>query len=151
MRSIYLYPSLCLFEGTVVSVGRGTDFPFEVYGHPDYLNHSFAFEPKSKPGAPINMVLQDTVCYGADLRNIPMDTLKVNKTLHLGYLLEMYKALGKGDRFFNDYFDVLAGSSTLSIQIMEGKTEEQIRDSWKIGLEKYKKIRVKYLLYPDFE
>jgi uncharacterized protein YbbC (DUF1343 family) len=149
MQSVYLYPSLCFFEGTVVSVGRGTDFPFQVVGHPDYSVKSFSFTPRSIEGVCKNPPLDGKKCYGIDLRNIPIDTLQTKGQIQLSYMLNMYKLLNKKEDFFNDYFDLLAGTDKLRKQILEQKSELEIRNSWKDDIEKFKKIRVKYLLYPD--
>ncbi|MBN2486915.1 MAG: DUF1343 domain-containing protein [Bacteroidales bacterium] len=149
MNSVYLYPSLCFFEGTVVSVGRGTEFPFQVYGHPDYPYKQFSFIPKRIEGASLNPVYENKTCYGADLR-LPHDSLfNLKGQLELKYLLEMYNSLGSKEDFFNNYFDYLAGTDKLRKQILAGKTENEIREGWQAGLEKFKKIRAKYLLYPD--
>jgi len=151
MRSVYLYPSLCFFEGTIMSVGRGTDFPFEVYGHPDYPDHLFSFTPEPKPGASVNPKYKGQSCYGVDLRNIPVRFLRDNKHLVLDWLIDAWKEMGKRDDFFNAYFVKLAGTAQLEQQIKAGKDKYTIRWSWKKDLEKFKEIRKKYLLYPDFE
>jgi len=151
MRSVYLYPSLCFFEGTIMSVGRGTDFPFEVYGHPDYPNHGFSFTPEPKAGASSNPKYNGQLCYGVDLRNIPIRFLKNNKTLVLDWLLDAYKEMNKGEDFFNAYFVKLAGTDQLQKQIEEEVDKYTIRTSWQKEIEAFKKIRRKYLLYPDFE
>jgi len=151
MRSVYLYPSLCFFEGTIMSVGRGTDFPFEVYGHPEYPNHMFSFKPEPKTGASSNPKYNGQVCYGVDLRNIPIKFLRDNKHLVLDWLLDAYKEMNKGEEFFNAYFVKLAGTDQLQKQVMDGKDKYTIRASWKKELEAFKTIRKRYLLYPDFE
>ena len=107
MRSVYLYPSLCFFEGTIMSVGRGTDFPFEVYGHPDYPDHLFSFTPEPKPGASVNPKYKGQSCYGVDLRNIPVRFLRDNKHLVLDWLIDAWKEMGKRDDFFNAYFHII--------------------------------------------
>jgi uncharacterized protein YbbC (DUF1343 family) len=151
MRAIYLYPSLAFFEGTKVSEGRGTDFPFLAIGHPDYPDHTFSFVPESIEGAKENPKLNGQVCYGVDLRNYGIDSLKNYGHINLQFLIEMYRKLNLGTDFFNDYFDKLAGTSNLRVDIISGKTIEEIRSSWQPALEEFKKIRAKYLLYPDFE
>lgn len=151
MRSVYLYPSLCFFEGTIMSVGRGTDFPFEVYGHPDYPDHIFSFTPEPKPGASSNPKYNGQVCYGVDLRNIPLKFLRNNKYLILDWLIDAFKEMNRGEEFFNAYFVKLAGTDHLQQQIIEGKDKFAIQWTWKKDLEAFKKIRKKYLLYPDFE
>ena len=149
MQAVYLYPSLCFFEGTVVSVGRGTDFPFQVVGHPEYSIKNFEFTPESRPGASLYPVLEDTTCYGLDLRNYPLDSLFKSGTIHLKFLLGMYHNLNQGKSFFNNYFDYLAGTSELRKQILSGMAEEEIRNTWKKGIDDFKKIRAKYLLSPE--
>jgi uncharacterized protein YbbC (DUF1343 family) len=151
MRSVYLYPSLCFFEGTIMSVGRGTDFPFEVYGHPEYPNHMFSFKPEPKAGASSNPKYNGQVCYGVDLRNIPIKFLRDNKHLVLDWLIDAYKEMNKGEGFFNAYFVKLAGTDQLQKQVMDGKDKYTIRASWKKELEAFKTIRKRYLLYTDFE
>lgn len=147
-ESIYLYPSLCLFEGTVLSVGRGTDFPFQVFGHPDLNSYDFSFVPQQKQGAS-KPKLEGKECYGMDLRTYARNFQ--NNTpyeLQLDWLLNAYQTM-KGSSFFINYFEKLVGTSTLRQQIESGATAEQIRESWQEGLVAYKKIRIKYLLYPD--
>lgn len=147
MEAIYLYPSLCFFEGTEVSAGRGTDFPFQVFGHPGYGDTTFYFTPESKPGASINPKFKRKTCYGKDLRYLPIDSLKSMNEISLKYLLETYRKVTPNKDFFNNYFDVLAGTENFRLDIVAGKTEEEIRARWKEGLEKYSPIRKKYLLY----
>jgi uncharacterized protein YbbC (DUF1343 family) len=147
-QSIFLYPSLCLFEGTAVSIGRGTDFPFQVYGHPDFPESGFSFIPESRPGA-TNPKHLGKSCNGYDLRNLANKPDKKLAKLNLSWILEAYQDIEESD-FFNAYFEKLAGSSTLRQQIIEGETEENIRASWQSGLEQFRKIRSKYLIYPDF-
>ena len=151
MRAIYLYPSLCFFEGTVVSVGRGTDFPFQVIGCPDYPDTGFSFTPKSIPGKSMNPPYKGQLCYGIDLRNIKTEELTEQPGIRLSYLMDMYTKLDKEDSFFTHYFSLLAGTDTLQKQIIEGLSAAEISRSWQKDLEKFKKIRIKYLLYPDFE
>ncbi len=151
MRSVYLYPSLCFFEGTIMSVGRGTDFPFEVYGHPEYPDHLFSFTPRSIPGVAMHPKYEGKKCYGVDLRNIPIRFLRDNRHLVLDWLMDAYKEMGAQPSFFNSYFVKLAGTDQLQKQIEAGKDKYAIRWSWKKDLDKFKKVRKKYLLYPDFE
>lgn len=150
MKAIYLYPSLCLFEGTIMNEGRGTDFPFQVYGHPDFRDRGFYYIPESNPGA-INPRHKNMKCYGVDLRDKKIEELQSEKKINLSHLIYAYSKLMKGDEFFNSYFNTLAGNNTLKIQIIKGLTEEQIRNSWQKDLLYFKTIRKKYLLYPDFE
>lgn len=150
MNSIYLYPSLCFFEGTLLSVGRGTDFPFEVFGHPDLANCSFTFIPESKPGSDTNPKLKGEKCYGIDLRNFRDLGHKRPAKLDLQWLIFAYSQFPDKDNFFINYFEKLAGNSVLRKQIIMGFTEDEIRESWKSDLEKFQAIRKKYLLYKDF-
>jgi uncharacterized protein YbbC (DUF1343 family) len=140
--SIKLYPSTCLFEGTVISLGRGTHFPFQVYGYPDPKFGDFQFTPVSIDGMSKTPPLQDKLCYGVDLRGESMDhhfTLK--------YLLDAYSKSGMKEKFFNNYFNTLVGTDELKKQILAGKNEAEIRESWKAGIEAYKAKREKYLIY----
>ena len=147
-QSIFLYPSLCLFEGTAVSIGRGTDFPFQVYGHPDFPESGFSFIPESRPGA-TNPKHLGKSCNGYDLRNLANKPDKKLARVNLSWILEAYQDIEESD-FFNAYFEKLAGNSNLRQQIIEGETEENIRASWQSRLEQFRKIRSKYLIYPDF-
>ena len=149
--SVLLYPSLCFFEGTIVSVGRGTPTPFEVWGHPDFKDNGFSFKPVSTSGAK-NPPYEGKVCYGADLRLAPTDILRILEgKLSLTFLRNAYSLCKDKSTFFNSFFEKLAGNSTLREQMASGKSDEDIRASWAPGLAKFKKIRKKYLLYPDFE
>ncbi|MBN1118693.1 MAG: DUF1343 domain-containing protein [Bacteroidales bacterium] len=148
MRSVYLYPSLCFFEGTIVSIGRGTDFPFQVFGHPDFSRKEFSFMPESKPGASLNPKLKDQICYGVDLREFPLDSLQMQNNLNLNYLRIMFEDLNQGEDFFTSYFDLLAGTDKFRKDILAGKSFESIQKSWSVELESFKIIRAKYLLYP---
>jgi len=141
-RSVYLYPSLGLFEGTNMSVGRGTDFPFQVIGNPKIDSAKFCFTPVSKQGAK-NPLYENMKCYGLDLRK------SGDTTFTLKYLIEMYKLNPQKEAFFNPFFNKLAGNDELIMQIKKGKSEKEIRDSWKADLDKFKLIRKKYLLYPE--
>ncbi|MEM6298385.1 MAG: DUF1343 domain-containing protein [Bacteroidota bacterium] len=141
-RAIGLYPSLCFFEGTVLSAGRGTDFPFEVVGHPDLLNTDFSFVPKANAGAKYPKH-ENKTCYGYDLRELTYRT----DTLQLNFLVEAYQQFPRKEAFFNDFFTNLAGTKTLRRQIEAGMSAAEIRQSWQADLEKYKAMREKYLLY----
>ncbi len=147
-NAVYLYPSLCLFEGTIVSVGRGTLFPFEVFGHPDMKGCSFLFMPESIAGMSKHPPFEGIVCHGVDLRDHFTGSLLPDR-MNLSWLLMAFKNLGSNPAFFNDYFDKLAGNAALRQQIIQGKSEQQIRESWQPGIEKFKNIRKKYLLYPE--
>lgn len=147
--SVRLYMSLCLFEGTNISVGRGTDWPFQVIGYPDPVFGKFTFIPGVRPGMAAHVEQQNELCYGLDLRGVDGASQKFT----LKYLLDFYKKSKLGDKFFArpDFFDKLAGTDKLRKQIIAGMNEKQIRDSWKDELTAYKIMRKKYLLYPDFE
>jgi uncharacterized protein YbbC (DUF1343 family) len=151
MRAVYLYPSLAFFEGTVVSEGRGTNSPFLVVGHPGYPVHDFSFKPEIMPGAVISPKFRGEVCYGFDLRNCSVDSIKDKRQIDLHFLIDMYSKLDLREKFFTDYFNLLGGTLKLKNDIMAGKSEDEIRLTWQTGLKEFKKIRVKYLLYPDFE
>jgi len=151
MESVYLYPSTGLFEGTVVSEGRGTDSPFRVIGHPEYSDHTFSFTPRSMEGYSQNPKFKGVVCYGIDLSKQSVKVLRDKRRLNLEYLKSFYNDLSLGSAFFTDYFDQLAGSSRLRNQILSGMSVEEIRLSWNEELKAFKKIRAKYLLYPDVE
>ncbi len=146
MTAVYLYPSLGLFEGTVVSVGRGTKFPFQVIGHPDFRNSKFSFVPKSIIGAAKNPKFKNVKCFGLDLRNKIKDIIK-NPKIDLKLFIDTYNNLNIGNKFFNSYFDYLAGNKVLRQQIISGLSEKEIRKTWQKDLKIFKKIRAKYLLY----
>ena len=141
--SIRLYPSTCLFEGTVVSLGRGTYFPFQVYGYPDANFGDFTFTPVSIDGMSKTPPHQDKLCYGRDLR-----TESLAQPFTLSYLLEAYQRSEMKEKFFNSYFNTLVGTDKLKKQILAGKTETEIRETWQQGLTDYAQLRKKYLLYP---
>jgi len=147
--SVRLYMSLCLFEGTDISVGRGTDWPFQVLGYPDPVFGDFTFTPGSRPGMSAHVEQQGKLCYGLDLRHLDPQQQKFT----LKYLLEFYERAPFKDKFFSraDFFDKLAGTDELRKQIVAGMTEEDIRATWAADLVDYKRMRKKYLLYPDFE
>ena len=142
-QAVKLYPSICLFEGTVISLGRGTPSPFQVLGNPELKSMPYQFTPVAIKGVANNPPHENKLCYGIDLRNVP-----VERKIDLSYLFTMYKAYPDKEKFFLPYFDILAGNTVLKQQIKDGLTEDQIRESWKGDLEKYKVMREKYLLYP---
>ncbi|MCU0471084.1 MAG: DUF1343 domain-containing protein [Arcicella sp.] len=144
LQSMLLYPSICFFEGTVVSVGRGTDKQFQVIGSPNPKNGSFTFTPIDKPGAN-NPPQEGKLCYGLDLSTVNARTNEIN----LKYLLDFYQKSEDKTKFFSSpsFFDKLAGSDSLRKQIIAGVSEKQIRASWKKNLDQYKDTRKKYLLY----
>ena len=146
-QSINLYPSLCFFEGTQVSIGRGTDFPFQVFGSPWLKNHPFKFTPKPNFGAK-DPFLNGKICNGEDLRNYP----EMKAQLDLSFVINAYKNFDKKSQEFflkNLWFDTLAGTDELRKQIISGKSEEEIRNSWKQDLQNFEKIRTKYRIYQD--
>ena len=145
--SVRLYMSLCLFEGTDVSVGRGTDWPFQVIGFPDPAYGDFTFTPGVRDGMALHVEGQGEVNYGVDLRDLDPDAQRFT----LKYLLDFYNNTPDKSTFFArpDFFDKLAGTDALRLQILEGWNEEEIRASWAEELEEYKTMRAKYLLYPD--
>jgi uncharacterized protein YbbC (DUF1343 family) len=145
-NSVYLYPSLCFFEGTVISCGRGTAFPFQTYGNPDLPDKGFSFTPESVEGAK-NPVLLGQKCFGKDLRNAIKDKIVPSPYIHLEWVISAYQDYPDKDKFFRKYFDTLAGGTTLREQIQKGMTADEIRATWKDGLEKFGKIRARYLLY----
>lgn len=144
LQSMLLYPSICFFEGTVVSVGRGTDKQFQVIGSPNSKNGSFTFTPEDKPGAN-NPPQEGKLCYGLDLSKINARSSEIN----LKYVIDFYNNSEDKTTFFSSpsFFDKLAGSDSLRKQIIAGVSEQQIRASWQNGLAKYKATRKKYLLY----
>ncbi|MEM6966133.1 MAG: DUF1343 domain-containing protein [Bacteroidota bacterium] len=148
IRSVYLYPSLCFFEGTTVSAGRGTTKQFQIYGHPDFKQGDFSFTPISRAGAKYPK-FENQTCHGFDLTVLPLEEFKTIGQINLRYLLHFYENFEDKSNFFleNKFFDKLAGSATLRWQIIKGRSEEEIRDSWQNDLEAFKKIRGKYLLY----
>lgn len=141
-QSIRLYPSLCFFEGTVISVGRGTQTPFQMIGHPLLKDMPYQFTPVSIEGMMKNPAFENETCYGIDLRNVP-----VERRLNIQYVIDMYNAFPEKDKFFNNYFNTLAGNSILRKKIEEGASEAEIRESWQPGLEQYLEMRGKYLIY----
>lgn len=149
MQAVYIYPSLCLFEGTPISIGRGTHKPFELFGHPTFTSLSYAFTPRAMPGAK-NPPFVNQVCYGIDLSDTPEKIIKkLNGKLNLHWLKQSYALYPYKSTFFNSFFDKLAGTTQLAKQIKEGLDESAIRKTWQSGLNAFKKIRKKYLLYPD--
>lgn len=146
-KSINLYPSLCFFEGTQVSVGRGTELPFQIYGSPWTRNLPYQFTPKPTSGAK-DPFLNGQICYGENLSDNKDDLRELN----LHWLLKAYKNYKNSQQDFflkNLFFDKLAGSDELRKQIIAGKSEKEIRTSWQTGLEKFKKIRSKYVIYEN--
>lgn len=147
-QSILLYPSVCLFEGTTLSLGRGTLFPFQVVGHPALKGkYSYSFTPVSIKGMSEEPPQKNQVCYGINLKNYNTQIIKSSGRINLAWLITLYNAFPEKPRFFNAYFTKLAGNEILRKQIEAGKTEFQIRKSWEPALTKFKQTRRKYLLY----
>lgn len=144
--SVMLYPSTCLFEGTVVSEGRGTLTPFQVFGHPDLKNMPYKFTPRSIPGMSKSPKCMGRECYGMDLRNL-YDEVKAGDRLRLDWLLEAYRNYTGKTAFFTPFFEKLAGTDQLRKDIEAGKSEAEIRASWQPQLEAFKRMRAKYLIY----
>ncbi|MCB0665106.1 MAG: DUF1343 domain-containing protein [Saprospiraceae bacterium] len=155
-QSVILYPSLCLFEGTIVSQGRGTHMPFTVLGAPALKgSYDFTFTPMSIPGMSESPLHMGNKCYGLDLREYDISSYRQEGKINIGWMMEMYQAYPEKEMFFDRSFsrqmgniDFLAGTAEFKEQIMQGKSEKEIRDSWEPGLSNYKKMRQKYLLYP---
>jgi uncharacterized protein YbbC (DUF1343 family) len=153
MQSIYLYPSTCFFEGTVMSEGRGTDKPFQIFGHPSLPGNLYSFTPKPNAGAKNSKCFYQQ-CYGWNLSGSNEEVLKkINGRIQLKYFIEAYKLFRGKDTFFlkTNFINKLAGNNILMQQIKDGRSEEEIKKSWEPGLAAFKAIRKKYLLYDDFE
>ena len=147
MKSVYMYPSTCFFEATPVSLGRGTDKPFLVYGHPNMLGYTFSFIPRSIPGAK-NPPLLNKLCYGVNLSNTP-DKDIWEKGVDLTYLIDAYNNLNLDDHFFRPFFENLIGVDYVRKMIKEGKSADEIKAMWKDDVLKFKKQRAPYLLYEE--
>lgn len=149
MAAVYLYPSLCLFEGTVVSVGRGTEMPFQQYGNPELKSYTYAFTPTSMPGAG-DPPMKDKACHGELLAKNKDEALEIiDGKFQLQWLLKAYRNYPDKPGFFTSFFDLLAGTDALKKQIRQGLSEAAIRESWQEDLTQFKKIRKKYLLYEE--
>lgn len=146
-QSIYLYPSTCLFEGTVMSLGRGTSFPFQAYGHPNFKGSGFSFTPRSVPGAK-NPPLLNKKCYGVDLRNVSHEQIWENR-FDLSYVIDAYKNLKMGDEFFTDFFEKLVGVDYIRQDIIAGKSAQEIKEKWFCDVLRFKQQRRPYLLYDE--
>lgn len=146
-HSIYLYPSTCLFEGTVVSLGRGTPYPFEIYGHPKYKGSDFSFTPRSVPGAKNPPLLNET-CYGVDLRPVS-DEVIWKKGFDLSYVIDAYANLQMGEKFFTAFFEKLVGVEYIRQDIIAGKSADEIKKKWQNDVERFKQQRKPYLLYEE--
>ena len=146
-HSIYLYPSMCLFEGTVVSLGRGTDAPFEIYGHPDMKGRDFSFTPQPNAGssAPPH---KGRLCYGVDLREVPDEEI-LSEGLTLRYVIDAYRDLDMGERFFTPMFEKLVGVDWVRRMIVDGASADEIEARWRSDAERFERQRAPYLLYED--
>ena len=147
MHAIYLYPSTCYFEATPVSLGRGTDSPFEVYGHPDMAGYSFSFVPQSVEGAK-NPPQLGNLCHGRDLRGISDEKI-IEAGLNLEYVIDAYNHLGLGEKFFTSFFEKLIGRGDIRQMIMDGKSAAEIKATWADDVERFKLQRKPYLLYNE--
>lgn len=147
MRSVYLYASLCPFEGTPVSLGRGTAHPFQMYGHPAMKGCSFSFTPHSMPGAK-NPPLKDQLCYGVDLSVLSEAEARATG-FDLKYVVDAYRRTGLGEDFFRPFFDLLMGTDRVRKLILEGRTADEIRSTWAAEVEAFKERRRPYLLYAE--
>lgn len=152
MAAVYAYPSLCLFEGTPVSVGRGTGLPFQQYGCPEFEGkYKYSFMPHSGEGAK-NPPYQDKLCFGEVVGTSMQEVLAATgRHMRIHWLISAWNAYPAREKFFTPFFTKLAGTKKLQEQIINGATEEQIRAGWEAGITAFKKIRRKYLLYDDFE
>ena len=155
-QSVMLYPSTCLFEGTILNHGRGTYFPFTVLGAPAFKGiYEFSYTPIGIPGMSETPLHMNQVCYGLDLRNYDVEQLRKKRQINLSWMIELYNAYPDKEKFFDSSYsnqmgviERLAGVADFRQQIMEGVSEKEIRKTWEPGLAEYKKMRKKYLLYP---
>lgn len=147
MKSIYLYPSTCYFEGTPVSLGRGTDLPFQVYGHPKMTGYSYSFTPRSVPGAR-NPPQLNKLCHGVNLSDMSDEEIW-KRGVDLSYVIDAYKNLGRGELFFRSFFELLVGKDYVLKMIEAGKSADEIKVMWKDDVEKFKVQRRPYLLYEE--
>jgi uncharacterized protein YbbC (DUF1343 family) len=155
-QAVLLYPSTCMFEGVYINHGRGTYFPFTVLGSPELKGkYEFSFTPTGIKGMAETPIFMDTVCYGLDLRNYDVEKLRKKKQINLDWIIELYKAHPHKEKFFDsklsrqmNNIEIQTGSGKFRQQIIDGVPESEIRASWEPGLSEYKKMRMKYLLYP---
>ena len=150
MESIYLYPSLCFFEGTKISVGRGTDKPFQIFGYPDNKSGEYYFTPVSIPGKAKTPMYENQKCRGYNVSEYGEKFASTEGQLNLNWIIQLYAEASNKNDFFNSFFDKLAGTDELKKQIEAGLSENEIRNTWGEKLEAFKVIRKKYLLYKDF-
>lgn len=149
MKAIYLYPSTCYFEGTVMSLGRGTEMPFEIYGHPSMKNAPFSFTPRSMPGAK-NPPLNGRLCHGKDLRALDDDSI-IARGVDLSYVIDAYRSMPPAmqPKFFTSFFNLLIGDRRIAPMIREGKSAAEIRALWQDDIKAFRARRKPYLLYPE--
>lgn len=150
-EAIYLYPSLCFFEGTDVSVGRGTSKPFEQIGKPGFADGRVTFTPKRIPGVVEKPLYENKVCSGFDLTSFANTYIIESRRIYLYWLQGFYDKSPNKEKFFNDFFDKLAGTDVLRKQIIAGTKVDEIYKSWEPGIAQYMEMRKKYLLYKDFD
>ena len=150
MLAVYLYPSLGLFEGTTLNVGRGTEFPFQVYGHPDMKNTVFSYTPTSMEGFDKNPKHKDQLCNGVDLRDFEERFVVDREEIILEWLQFAYRSMDNKDEFFNPFFKNLVGNDQIEEMIKRGSGISQIRRSWEKDVARFKELRKNYLLYKDF-
>lgn len=147
MKSVYLYPSTCYFEATPVSLGRGTKLPFQVYGHPDMKGYDYSFTPRSVPGAK-NPPQLNKLCHGVNLSHLSDEEIW-KRGIDLSYVIDAYRNLHMGDRFFRPFLERLIGTDYVRRMIKEGKSADEIKAMWKEDVEKFKAQRRPYLLYEE--
>jgi uncharacterized protein YbbC (DUF1343 family) len=147
MKAIYLYPALCFFEATPVSLGRGTSLPFQIYGHPNMIGYSYTFTPRSIPGAK-NPPQLDKLCYGVNLSELSDDEIR-RKGVDLSYVIDAYRNLNLGDHFFRSFFEKLIGRDYVREMIKQGKSADEIKAMWADDVVKFKEQRKPYLLYKE--
>jgi uncharacterized protein YbbC (DUF1343 family) len=150
-QSVYLYPTLGLFEGTIMSVGRGTDRPFRIFGHPNFVIGNYIFRPRSIPGVSEHPPYEGQDCFGGDASGFAENIMKNEHHFTISYLIYARQVFPDSMNFFNAYFDKLSGSPVLREQLLQGMDEGSIRQSWQKEVEKFLAIRSRYLLYPDFK
>ena len=147
MLAVYLYPSTCYFEGTVISLGRGTGHPFEIYGHPAMKGCTYTFTPQSMDGAK-NPPLKGKLCHGRDLTGLDPEAV-IAAGVDLGYVIDAYRRMGIGDKFFTSFFELLVGDGQVRRMIEEGKSAAEIKATWRADVEAFKVRRRPYLLYKE--
>ena len=147
MKAVYLYPSTCYFEATPVSLGRGTQLPFQIYGHPNMLGYDYTFTPQSIPGAKNHPQL-NRICHGVNLSELSNEEIW-KKGVDLSYLIDAYRNLNMDDYFFRPFFELLTGRDYVRKMIKQGKNADEIKAMWKEDVEKFKIQRKPYLIYEE--